>query len=79
MLRAVGDFTTAPCTSDAEAQRGYETPAARALDALAAFGRPVYFVPGNHDPLSLFNHSERSQRSLILVLASSLEAESLPL
>ena len=78
MLPAVGDFTTAPCTSDAEAQRSYEAPAARVLDALAGFGRPVYFVPGNHDPLSLFNHSERSQRQSPLTLGNSDTALAAP-
>ena len=27
------------------------------LEELAAFGRPVFFVPGNHDPLFLFNQT----------------------
>ena len=57
VILSPGDLTTAPCTRDGDVQRAYERPAERMLEELEAFGRPVYFVPGNHDPLSLFNRT----------------------
>ena len=47
VILSPGDFTTTPCTRDPTVQRAYEAPADRVLAALAAFGRPVYFVGGN--------------------------------
>ena len=52
-----GDLTTTPCSRNSDVQRAYERPAKRMLEELAAFGRPVFFVPGNHDPLFLFNQT----------------------
>ena len=52
-----GDLTTTPCSRNTDVQRAYERPAKRMLEELAAFGRPVFFVPGNHDPLFLFNQT----------------------
>ena len=52
-----GDLTTTPCSRDSDVQRAYDRPAKRMLEELEAFGRPVFFVPGNHDPLSMFNES----------------------
>mmetsp|Transcript_13890 Transcript_13890/g.23033 ORF Transcript_13890/g.23033 Transcript_13890/m.23033 type:complete len:374 (-) Transcript_13890:77-1198(-) len=57
-----GDLSTMPATENAARDHGvqqeYEARANRVLHALAGFDKPVYFVPGNHDPLSLFNKSE---------------------
>ena len=52
-----GDLTTTPCSRNSDVQRAYERPAKRMLEELEAFGRPVFFVPGNHDPLFLFNQT----------------------
>ena len=57
VILSPGDFTTAPCSRDPQVQRNYEAPTDRVIAALAAFGRPLYFVGGNHDPLSLFNRT----------------------
>ena len=56
-----GDLTTMPIDATSAAQptvrREYDARAARALRALVAFGKPVYFVPGNHDPPALFSNA----------------------
>ena len=52
-----GDLTTTPCSRNTDVQRAYERPAKLMLEELAAFGRPVFYVPGNHDPLFLFNQT----------------------
>ena len=57
MVLSPGDLTTTPCSRNTDVQRAYERPAKLMLEELAAFGRPVFYVPGNHDPLFLFNQT----------------------
>ena len=52
-----GDFATAPQELSSDSQY-YTARAQRIIDALARVSNaPIYFVPGNHDALSLYNHT----------------------
>jgi 3',5'-cyclic AMP phosphodiesterase CpdA len=54
-----GDITTQPPDQARvpAAHFEYMWRARHMLRALAALGKPIYFVPGNHEPLALFNGS----------------------
>lgn len=54
-----GDITTQPLDQAwvPAAHFEYMRRARRTLRAIAALGKPIYFVPGNHEPLALFNGS----------------------
>ena len=54
LILSPGDLSTAPQTGVNEEE--YESKALAVLEALASIGRDVYYVPGNHDPLALFNN-----------------------
>lgn len=57
VLLCPGDLSTQPQSVAAEpkAQSEYAARSRAVLRALATIGKPVYFVPGNHDPLPYFN------------------------